>query len=427
MAFMENGAARVPWYWQASREHWRTLGGCWLGWALDGFDFLIITYVLTDVAKEFGISLTAAGTLILATFATRWLGGAFIGSLADRVGRKNAMVLGILCYSVATFFCGLSWNYWSLLVCRLFVGLGMAGEYAAGTTLLLESWPKQLRNKASGFLVSGWAAGGLAAAVAYPLVVPTFGWRGFFYLGILPALLTLWIRRNVPDSPEWAERRASRPANEGMSFFQLFSRQWFPVAVTIFVMMFANFGMSWPVLSLMPTYLKQIGYDPQGVGHVMQIASIGALFGYWFSGFLGDWIGTRWAIVSVMAASLVIVVLTFTFATSGLLTLGILIFALQFTNLGISGLLPLYIVEHFGVEVRAAGLGTTYNLGSLAGGLSPIWGAALAGSIGLGPAICALAFFWTVVCASIVGFEIPRRVQRRYDTAAPSSVTALSG
>ncbi len=143
-----------PWYREVTPDNWRTLGGCWLGWALDGFDFLIITYVLTDIAKTFNISLATAGTLILATFATRWIGGAFIGSLADRVGRKNAMVLGILCYSLATFLCGLSWNFWSLLTFRLFVGLGMAGEYAAGTTLLLESWPRHLRNKASGFLVS---------------------------------------------------------------------------------------------------------------------------------------------------------------------------------------------------------------------------------------------------------------------------------
>lgn len=415
----------VPWYRDVSRQQWRTLGGCWLGWTLDGFDFLLITYVLTDIAKDFEISLTSAGTLILATFATRWLGGALVGSLADRIGRKNALVLGILCYSIATFLCGLAWNYESMLLFRLFVGFGMAGEYAAGTTLLLESWPKHLRNKASGFLVSGWAAGGLAAAIAYPLVVPAFGWRSFFFLGILPAFLTLYIRRSVPDSQEWTEARAARRTDDGVSFFQLFSRRWFPVAVTIFVMMFANFGMSWPVLSLMPTYLKQIGYDAHGVGLVMQIASLGALFGYWFSGFLGDWIGTRWAIVSVMILSLVVVVLTFAFATSGLLALGVLVFFLQFTNLGISGLLPLYIVEHFGIEVRAAGLGTTYNLGSIAGGLSPIWGATLASSIGLGPAICALAFFWTIVCASIVGFEIPGRMQRRFATEAPPAVPAL--
>jgi MFS transporter, SHS family, sialic acid transporter len=414
-----------PWYQQVSREHWRTLGGCWLGWTLDGFDFLIITYVLTDIAAEFKISLATAGILILATFATRWLGGAFIGSLADKIGRKNALVLGIICYSVATFLCGISWNFTSMLIFRLFVGLGMAGEYAAGTTLLLESWPKHLRNKASGFLVSGWAAGGLAAAIAYPLIVPTYGWRSFFFLGILPAFLTLYIRRSVPDSQEWIDSRANAKSDRSLSFFQLFSRQWFPVAVTIFVMMFANFGMSWPVLSLMPTYLKGIGYDPHGVGQIMQIASVGALLGYWFSGFLGDWIGTRWAIVSVMAVSLIIVVLTFAFATAGLFTLGVLIFVLQFTNLGISGLLPLYIVEHFGIEVRAAGLGTTYNLGSIAGGLSPIWGASLAGTIGLGPAICALAFFWTVVCASIVGFEIPARVQRHYASPSAPKLSAV--
>ena len=258
-------------------------------------------------------------------------------------------------------------------------------------------------------------------------MVSAYGWRAFFFVGLLPALLTLYVRRSIPETPEWVALRNNPSSKQpgGLSFFRLFSREWFPLAAIIFVMMFASFGMNWPVLALMPTYLKSIGYSPLGVGHVMEVASFGALFGYWFSGFLGDWIGTRWAIVSVMLASLVVIVLTFTFATSGPTTLGVLIFLLQFTNLGITGLLPIYIVEQFGVGVRAAGLGTTYNLGSLAGGLSPIWGAALAGWIGLGPALGALIFFWTLVCASIIGFELPKRVRRAWSGKVEPEAAAL--
>jgi len=159
----------IPWYRELNKTQWNTFLGSWLGWSLDGFDFVLITYVLSDIAKEFHISLTLAGTLVLASFCTRWLGAAVLGSMSDKVGRKKAMIWGVLIYSVATFLNGFAWNYWSLFFFRLLVGFGMAGEYSAGTTLLLESWPKHLRNKASGFIVSGWAVGGILASCAFIL------------------------------------------------------------------------------------------------------------------------------------------------------------------------------------------------------------------------------------------------------------------
>jgi SHS family sialic acid transporter-like MFS transporter len=388
------------------------LFGSWLGWALDGFDFIIISYVLTDIAKTFHVSLTAAGVLVLAAFGTRWLGGAVIGSVADRIGRKNAMMIGVIIYSIGTFLCGLSWNYWALLVFRLVVGFGMAGEYSAGSTLLLETWPDRVRNKASGFLVSGWAVGGLLAATVYAPIVTHLGWRALFFVGIAPALLAVYIRLGLSETAEFTKAKASATTSK-VSFFRLFSRRWILVAFSLFVMMFGSFGMNWPIQSLLPTYLKTLGYAPAAVGHLMFIASFGALLGYWFSGFLGDWIGTRWAFVSTLLVSLAFTVLTFGLAASSTVVLGALLFALQFTNLGITGLFPKYIAEHFGVAVRSAGLGATYNLGAIAGGLSPIWGSLLGGSIGLGAAIGALTFFWSLVVIVIVGFRIPSRAAAR--------------
>jgi SHS family sialic acid transporter-like MFS transporter len=143
-----------------TRSQWLTLIGATAGWALDGFDFLLPNYVLLDIAKEFHLSLTVAGTVVLAAFFSRWLGGATLGSIGDRLGRKVAMNLGVLTFSVATFLCGFSWSYWSLIAFRLMVGLGMAGEYAAGTTLLVETWPASRRNRAAGIMVAGWGLGG---------------------------------------------------------------------------------------------------------------------------------------------------------------------------------------------------------------------------------------------------------------------------
>ncbi len=414
-------AVKAPWWAEVTRNHWKALLGSWLGWALDGFDFILITYILTDIAKTFHVSLAAVGTLVLAAFATRWLGGAVLGSVADRFGRKKAMIAGILIYSVATFLCGLSWSYWALLAFRLLVGFGMGGEYTAGSTLLLETWPVRVRNKASGFLVSGWAVGGLLASLVYAPIVTSFGWRALFFVGILPALLAVYIRRGLVETPEFiAAMAASTVVRPKVSFFQLFSRRWFPVTFIMFLMMFASFGMNWPILALLPTYLKTIGYAPAVVGNLMFIASFGALLGYWFSGFLADRIGTRWAFVWTLLVSLIFIALTFGVAGSRSTTfLGVLLFALQFTNLGITGLFPKYITENFGVEVRSAGLGVTYNLGAIAGGLSPIWGALLGNSIGLGPAIGVLTLFWTLVTVIIIGFRIPPRIAARRADAAP--------
>lgn len=405
--------ASPHWYAEVSWRHWNALLATWLGWALDGFDFILITYVLSDVAKEFHVSLTTAGTLVLATFSTRWLGGALIGSVADRFGRKNAMIAGILIYSVATGLCGISWSFWSLLIFRLFVGIGMAGEYAAGSTLLLESWPSNMRNKASGFLVSGWAVGGLLAAAAYAPVFGAFGWRGLFFVGVLPALLTVYIRFGLPEPEEW--RQAIQDVAPKVSFFQLFSRRWLAVSAAMVGLMFANFATTWPILALMPTYLKSVHYAPAQVSLLMFLASFGALLGYWASGFIGDWLGTRRALIFGSGVSLIFIAMLFVAANVkvGAGLLGTSLFLIEFTSLGITGLLPKYIAEQFDPTIRAAGLGTTYNIGSIAGGLSPVWGAALAGVIGLGPAIGALTGVWTLVFIAFLGFDVPRRARDR--------------
>jgi SHS family sialic acid transporter-like MFS transporter len=409
---MQGNLADLPWYKQVSKTQWNTLLGAWLGWALDGLDFLMITYVLTDISKDLHLSLTVASTLVLATFATRWLGGAVFGSLADKLGRKKTMILGVITYSIATFLCGVSWSYTSLLVFRLFVGLGMAGEYSAGTTLLLESWPEKIRNKASGFLVSGWAVGGLLASTAYTLVVPHFGWRALFFVGIIPAIITIFIRLFVPESNEWTEANKKGKTNK-VSFFQLFNRKWFPIALLLFLCMFSSFGMNWPILSLMPTYLKTIGYDPAAVGQIMFISNFGALIGYILSGIIADWIGTRRAVVYALLLSIVFLVLAFSIGKSNIALLGFIMFLVEMTNLGITGLWPKYVTEHFDVDVRSAGLGTTYNLGSIAGGLSPVWGSLLQNVMGLGWAVAVLTIFWTFIVIALIGFDVPKKVVNR--------------
>lgn len=412
----------IPWYRQLEKHHWRTLLATWIGWALDAFDFLAISFVLTQIAAEFDIGLGQASVLVSAAFLTRWLGGAVLGGVADRIGRRTAMIIGILLYSGATFLCGLSWDFWSLLAFRLVVGFGMAGEYSAGTAMLYESWPPAQRRKASGFLMSAYAAGSLSLALVYPLIVPTLGWRWLFFVGILPALLAFYVRRHIEDPEEFAQAKA-RGRTGGLPFARLLGRKWGPVFLLLIVVEFALFVTSFVALTLLPTWLKSTGYATGTVSSLMTLASVGYLLGCILSGFLADRVGYRAALPLMLVISGIVIVPAF-FVQLAVAPLGVLLFLVGMMNLGSAGLIIGYVAQHFTTDVRATALGATHNIGALGGAVAPLMATGLSQSWGLGPAMAVTMLVWTLVIVVFVGANIPMRALQR--TGGPTAGKAPS-
>lgn len=455
----------LPWYRQVSRTQWKSFLAAWIGYVLDGFDFVLITLVLTEISDEFGLSTVQAASLISGAFITRWLGGAVLGAIGDRYGRKLSMVLSILLYSVGTFACGFAWNYHSLFAARLAIGMGMAGEYSASATYVMESWPAGLRSRASGFLISGFSVGSVLAAQVYNWVVPSLGWRWMFYLGLVPIAIALWMRRALPEAEEWTEsvaEKGARPHPFGPLFVtrgratantvlvvvatvslflvftpggagmvpvlsviaglslaafavQLGGKRGWVLYLSMIVTLFFAFLYSWPIQALLPTYLKtELGYSTDQVTDVLYFAGFGTMAGCWAAGFLGDRIGAKKAYALTLLASLAFVYPVFA-VQNNLLLLGILLFLLQATSFGISGLLPRYIGGHFPTASRGAALGFTYNVGALGGAVAPVLGAHMASGMDLGQALAVLTFAGTVIVVVLVGFDVPARLNRLTD------------
>src|SRR6478609_8066653 len=199
------------WWRVAEKPARRALVAASMGWALDAFDVMLFSLTLAAVIADLGLTKTQAGALGSVTLLGGAAGGLIFGHVADRFGRTRALISSILIYSVFTAACGLSQNLWQFALFRALLGLGMGGEWASGAALVSETWSARHRGRAMGYMQSAWAIGFAVAALVVGVVLPRWGWRAVFFVGILPAFFTLWVRRNVEEPEVWkAQQRARR-------------------------------------------------------------------------------------------------------------------------------------------------------------------------------------------------------------------------
>lgn len=330
-----------------------------LGWMLDAFDFLLMVFVLRAIAAEFGTDIKSVSVAVTLTLAMRPLGALVFGMMGDKFGRRRILMLDILLFSMFELASAFAPTLSVLLVLRAGFGFAMGGEWGLGASLMMETIPKQSRGLASGILQVGYPSGFLLASIVYGLFFDTIGWRGMFMIGVLPALLVLFIRRNVEESPAWIATRA-QPRRAFGALVR--SHGWLFLYAVILMTAFNFFSHG--TQDLFPTYLQaQRNLPTHTVSIILIIANVGAIIGGITFGIMSQRIGRRRAIITAALFALPVIPL-WGFSTS-LVLIALGAFLMQMAVQGAWGVIPVHLNELSPDEVRGTFPGFTYQLGNL--------------------------------------------------------------
>jgi len=351
-----------------------TFLACFLGWTLDAFDFFLLTFVIVPMAHDFGTSVADLGYAITITLAMRPVGAFIFGLLGDRFGRRIPLMIDIVFYSLMELLTAFSPSYTWLLIFRALYGIGMGGEWGLGASLAMESLPADARGLFSGILQQGYMFGYLFGALVYGIVFPLFGWRALFVVGTLPALLVIYIRVKVPESPVWLRqtstiisssriRSATTVRNFWTSLGNILKRHWL-LFIYVILLMTAFNAMSHGTQDMYQTFLgEQRGLSVQAKSVIGIIYAVGAICGGILVGHLSQKFGRRRLIIITAICGIILIpVWVFSPALSMLVAGG---FLMQFMVQGAWGIVPVHLNELSPGEVRGTFPGFAYQLGNL--------------------------------------------------------------
>lgn len=343
-----------------TRDQRNVVIAAYLGWTLDAFDFFLMTLVFKDIAAEFHTKTSEVTIALMLTLAMRPLGALIFGRLADKFGRRPTMMANVLIYSVLEFASGFAPSLASLLVIRALFGVAMGGEWGVGSALTMESVPPKSRGFVSGLLQAGYPSGFLLASVVFGLLYQHIGWRGMFMVGVAPALLVVYIRSNVKESPAW-ETMAINKDRPGL--LKTLITDWKLSLYAIVLMTAFNF-FSHGTQDLYPTFLReQQKFDPHTVSMILIVLNVGAIVGGLCFGAISEKIGRRKAIL--IAALIALPVLPLWANSTDPVNLAIGAFLMQISVQGAWGVIPVHLNEISPDAIRATFPGLVYQLGNL--------------------------------------------------------------
>lgn len=383
-------------YEKATARHYEILLMSWAGWVFDFYDLILYTFLLIPIGAEFHLSDVMLSYVLGASLAATAVGGVVFGVLSDHIGRKKVLQLTIITYSVGTFLSGLAPDFATLLICRVITGFGVGGEWATGQTYISETFPPGVRGRFGALMQTGAPIGIALASIAGGFLAPAIGWRACFMLSGLPALIVIFIRKRLPESDMWLERRAVDTESAIGKFLSLFSREYRGLFAQSLVLTVFDMSAYWFTYSWMPGYLnRQRGLSMTKSALWMIVTQAGGFLGYLTFGFFADRFGRRpaYTVYSViMALGLVMITLFWdSIAANPPLILSFM-FLVGFGTGMFSGYGPLF-AEIFPTNIRNTAMGSAFNLARGVQFFTPVVIAVIAAKYGLGGGIFLAALF----------------------------------
>ncbi|GGF85740.1 putative metabolite transport protein [Azorhizobium oxalatiphilum] len=390
-SLQKEGAARAP-VDVVDRAGWKALAGSTLGYAMDGFDLLILGFMLRAISADLGLTQAEAASLVTATLVGAVLGGLFFGMLSDRLGRVRVLTWTIVLFAVFTGLCALAQGYWDLLFYRTIAGIGLGGEFGIGMALVAETWPNSKRARASSYVGLGWQLGVLAAALLTPLLLPIIGWRGMFAVGVFPAIAAYFIRHSLHE-PEIFVRKVGT-ASAGASLKLLASdsettRRSIGIIILCSVQNFGYYG----VMIWLPNYLStRFGFSLTQSAAWTAVTIMGMAIGIYVFGQVADRMGRKPAFFTwMLGAAIMVVIYSRLTDPMALLIVGAI---MGFFVNGMLGGYGTLISELYPTVARATAQNVLFNLGRAIGGFGPVIMGAVAMAWGFDTAIALLALLY---------------------------------